>query len=167
MRILITGGDHTGKDTLAKALVKESKGELVYSQASSRLFANWIPEWQDGRDLETWWKKRRDHRQEWIDAFDSLRRSRRPAIFATTLFDKGESIVTGLRFTSELIDLLTSECKPDVIIWCRYATRRQEGPDALTLDLTMQLGSITFVPVLGVWSHTIAPQLWQLLRSVT
>lgn len=167
MRILITGGDHTGKDTLARALVEESRGELVYSRPSSRCFAELIPEWQDGRDLDEWWQHRRDHREEWIVAFDQLRRTSRPAVFATALYEQGESIVTGLRFTSELIDLLTSEWKPDVVIWCRYAKRHQEGPDALTLDLVMQLGSITFVPVLGVWSHTIAPQLWQLLRSVT
>lgn len=166
MRILITGGDHTGKDSLAHALVRENPS-LRYSMASSRKFAGLIEEWQDGRDLDDWWQRRRDHRDEWIRAFDELRQRRRPSIFATHLFETGESIVTGIRFTSELIDLLTTRWKPDIILWCRYSQRIQTGPDALTLDLVTQLTSITNTPVMTVWSESMAPTIHRILRALT
>lgn len=162
MRILITGGDHTGKDSLARAMV-EQRPSLVYTRASSLRFAELVEEWQDGRHLESWWAERRRHRQEWIAAFDHLRQTRRPAIFATYLFDSGESIVTGLRYTSELIDLLTTTVAPHLIIWCRYSQRVQSGPDALTLDLTTQLAATRSIPVLTVWSETQAPMINRIL----
>lgn len=152
MRILITGGDHTGKDSLARALLAGNP-ELVYTGASSRQIADLIEEWRDGRDMEEWWRRRRDHREEWITAFDGLRKTRRPGIFATHLYEQGESIVTGLRFTSELIDLLNSSVFPHIILWCRYANRHQTGPDALTLDLTAQLAALHSIPVVVVWSE--------------
>ena len=166
MRILITGGDHTGKDSLARDLVLASKGTLIYTQASSFQVATLVPEWQDGRDLRDWWERRREHRQEWIDRFNDLRRTHRPAIFATHLFHQGESIVTGLRFTSELIDFMTTDLTLDAILWCRYSRRTQGGHDALTLDLTAQLAAIGNVPVFVVWSNTQAPFIWRLLEKI-
>ena len=165
MRILITGGDHTGKDSLAHALVRENSS-LKYTSASSLLVASLVEEWKDGRDIKAWWDIRRDHRQEWIDAFDVLRQTHRPAIFATYLFTQGESIVTGIRFTSELIDLLTTNLKPHIILWCRYAHRCQSGPGALTLDLTTQLAAISNVPVMTVWSETQAPVICRILKAL-
>ena len=165
MRILITGGDHTGKDTLARALVA-ANASLRYTSSSSLLVASLVEEWQDGRDIQAWWNERRQHRQEWIDAFDVLRQTRRPAIFATHLFGQGESIVTGIRFTSELIDLLTTDLAPHIILWCRYSNRRQPGPGALTLDLTSQLAAISNVPVMAVWSETQAPMICRILAAL-
>ena len=166
MRILITGGDHTGKDSLAAALVEASDGALTYRKSSSRLVANLVPEWQDGRCLDDWWADRRKHRQEWIDAFDNLRRTYRPSIFAAYLYEMNESIVTGLQFTSELIDLLTTDLRPHVIIWCRYSDRKQDGPDALTLDLTTQLASMRGVPVLHVWGPEFADRVWSIVKHL-
>ena len=165
MRILITGGDHTGKDSLAHALVREHPS-LNYTAASSLLVASLVEDWQDGRDIKKWWDARRNHRQEWIDAFDVLRQTHRPAIFAAYLFKRGESIVTGIRFTSELIDLLTTDVAPHIILWCRYANRCQSGPGALTLDLTTQLAAISNVPVLTVWSDTQAPVISRILKAL-
>ena len=161
MRILITGGDHVGKDSLARALTRVYPA-YNYHVSSSRLFADSIDAWKDGRDLDKWWVERRNHREEWIEQFDLLRSRYRPAIFATSLFADGASIVTGLRFTSELIDLLTSEYRPDIILWCRY-TQQEPGPDILTLDLATQLGAIANVPVLVVWSDQQAPLIHTLI----
>ena len=166
MRILITGGDHTGKDSLATSLVRVSQGQLVYSEASSLKFAELVPAWNDGRDIVEWWEHRREHRKEWIREFDRLRKVRRPAIFATHLFSIGESIVTGIRFTSELIDLLTTDLRPHVIIWCRYSDRHQGGLDALTLNLTTQLASTRGIPVLHVWGPESADRVWNLIRHL-
>ena len=165
-RILITGGDHTGKDSLAQALCGQNS-DLVYTAASSRQIATLVEEWQDGRDLHEWWLQRRHHRQEWIAAFDTLRHTRRPGIFATYLFEQGESIVTGLRFTSELIDLLNSAVAPHIILWCRYANRPHIGNDILTLDLTAQLAALQDIPVLVVWSDVHIQTLTGLIQHLS
>ena len=164
-RILITGGDHTGKDSLARALIAGNPA-LIYTGASSRKIADLIAAWQDGRDLDEWWSRRRDHREDWIAAFDALRKTRRPGIFATALYEQGESIVTGLRFTAELIDLLNSPVAPHIILWCRYANRHQIGPDALTLDLTAQLAALQSIPVVVVWSETRVEYLLNLIANL-
>ena len=165
MRILITGGDHTGKDSLARALVEENPS-LIYTRSSSLIAAELVEEWDDGRDLAAWWAERRQNRAEWIAAFDELRQRHRPAIFATHLFTRGESIVTGLRFTSELIDLLTTDLAPHIILWCRYSNRCHPGPGALTLDLTSQLAAISSVPVLAVWAESQAPMIHRILKTL-
>ena len=162
MKILITGGDHTGKDSLARALAQQLR--LRYTEPSSLRFARIAWPHREGGH-RAWWEQRRENRGAWIQRFNELRGEHGAAVFATTLFAQGEDIVTGLRYMSELIGLCQSAVAPDVIIWCRYAVRDQPGTDALNIDTVTQIATVNGIPVLHAWGPESVPAMLTLLKG--
>lgn len=140
-RLLIIGPDGCGKDTLAR-LVRDNS-TLRYPEPTSLTWAREIPEWQDGRDIEDWWNRRREHRDEWVDAAARLLYRGGWTALAQLVFRRAD-IYTGLRTAEELVALTQAELVTGVI-WCyNSGLRHLHGIDMTpeqSADITLESGA--------------------------
>ena len=134
-RLVIIGPDGCGKDTLARALSQRTS--LRYPEPTSLTWARGIQEWQDGRDLTQWWRDRRHHRDEWIDAANRLTATYGPTAIADRAFNQAD-IYTGLRHQDELSAVLIS-CNIDMVVWCWNPSLRVNHGISLSVELAADM----------------------------
>lgn len=135
LRIVILGPDGCGKDTLARILTDLSP--LRYPEPTSLTWARYIPEWQDGRDIVDWWMKRRQHRDEWIDAANRLMARQGVTAIADRVFGVAD-IYTGLRHQDELSAVL-QRCTPNMVVWCWNPSLKTHYGTSLTPELSADM----------------------------
>ena len=139
-RLLIIGPDGCGKDTLAR-LVRDLS-TLRYPEPTSLTWAREIYDWQDGRDIEDWWQRRREHRDEWVDVAARLLHKHGWDALAKIVFRRAD-IYTGLRTAEELMSLLQTQLLTGVV-WCyNPGLRHLHGIDMtpeMSADMTLETG---------------------------
>lgn len=140
IRLLIIGPDGCGKDTLAR-LVRDLSS-LRYPEPTSLTWARHIPQWQDGRDIEDWWQRRRDNRDEWVDTAARWLYTHGGTAIARLVFQDAD-IYNGLRTAEELVAIVNAGLVSGVV-WCyNPGLRHLQGIDMtpeLSADITMEAG---------------------------
>ena len=157
-RLVILGPDGCGKDTLARLI--RDLSSLRFARPTSRIWAEHIPEWQDGRDIDWWWQQRRDHRDEWIEAANQLKARNGVTAIADRVFGEADMYV-GLRHQDELSEVL-QRCNVDMVVWCWNPALRHNHGTTLTPELSADMSW-----GLGVQWRLAQPHLCGARRIVT
>lgn len=132
-RILILGPDGIGKDTFAYQLIANSACPKIPFREASRIWAESVPEWDDGRDLNEWWEARRSSRPEWIRAAKELC-ANDPIKIARLVYAE-TPIYTGCRRLEEIDAILAADCvRPAALVW---VTRQRERYPLTGLNFTL------------------------------
>ena len=140
-RLLIMGPDGCGKDTLAR-LIRDMTG-LRYPEPTSLTWARHVMDWNDGRDIEEWWSKRRDHREEWIDA--ALRMQYPDPTRLIDIAFQVADIYTGLRNEDELCAALQAYSFRGVL-WCWNQALTHTHGMSMSIEVATFLTQVHNVP---------------------